>query len=66
MVCITKDIIRQAGDSAILVEYGDWILDFNLRARIHAFEQSLQKRDIRGVWAMSPCIRSTMVRRQTC
>ena len=52
----------QAGDSAILVEFGDWVLDFELRARVHAFEQELSRMQIPGVWAMAPCIRSTMVR----
>ncbi|PSR81273.1 hypothetical protein PHLCEN_2v6433 [Hermanssonia centrifuga] len=53
---------HKAGDSAILVEYGDLILDFELRARIHAFETELQRRDVPGIWTTSPCIRSTMVR----
>lgn len=54
-------IFRQAGDSAILVEYGELLLDFHQRARIHAFESELRKRELRGVWTMSPCIRSTLV-----
>ncbi|THG95497.1 hypothetical protein EW026_g6172 [Hermanssonia centrifuga] len=57
-----KVVFREAGDSAILVEYGDLILDFELRARIHAFETELQRRDVPGIWTTSPCIRSTMVR----
>lgn len=54
-------IFRQAGDSAILVEYGELLLDFHQRARIHAFESELRRQELRGVWTMSPCIRSTLV-----
>lgn len=52
----------QAGDSALLVEYGECILDFSLRARVHALEQAVRRFEVPGIWAMSPCIRSTMVR----
>jgi hypothetical protein len=51
----------QAGDSAILVEYGEMTLDFTLRARIHAFETILKQRNIAGILAFCPCVRSTMV-----
>ncbi|KAG1727747.1 allophanate hydrolase subunit 2-domain-containing protein [Suillus paluster] len=51
---------RQAGDSAILVEYGDMHLDFTLRARVHALESEVRKRNVNGIWAFAPCIRSTM------
>ena len=54
-------IFRQAGDSAILVEFGDMDLDFTIRARIHAFETEVRKRSLPGVWFLAPCIRSTMV-----
>ncbi|KAJ7093306.1 allophanate hydrolase subunit 2-domain-containing protein [Mycena belliarum] len=52
-------VLRQAGDSAILVEYGGMKLDFHLRARIHAFETIMKQRNIPGM-AFAPCIRSTM------
>ncbi|KIJ57609.1 hypothetical protein HYDPIDRAFT_104060 [Hydnomerulius pinastri MD-312] len=51
---------RQAGDSAILVEYGQMKLDFNLRARVHALETEAHKRKVQGIWSFAPCIRSTM------
>ncbi|KAG0691920.1 allophanate hydrolase subunit 2-domain-containing protein [Suillus ampliporus] len=51
---------RQAGDSAILVEYGEMHLDFILRARVHALESEVRKRNVNGIWAFAPCIRSTM------
>lgn len=57
-----RAIFRQAGDSAILVEYGALLLDFHVRARVHAFERKLAEREVAGIWSMAPCIRSTMVR----
>ncbi|OJT05231.1 hypothetical protein TRAPUB_3969 [Trametes pubescens] len=37
------------------------MLDFAIRARIHAFETEVRNRAIPGVWFLAPCIRSTMV-----
>ncbi|KAI0808367.1 urea carboxylase [Fomes fomentarius] len=54
-------VFRQAGDSAILVEFGEMELDFAVRARIHAFEAEVRRRAIPGIWFLAPCIRSTMV-----
>lgn len=51
----------QAGDSAILVEYGEMTLEFSLRARVHAFEAILKQLNIPGLLAFCPCVRSTMV-----
>ncbi|KAF9076878.1 allophanate hydrolase subunit 2-domain-containing protein [Rhodocollybia butyracea] len=52
---------RQAGDSAILVEYGSMCLDLTVRARIHAFELEVKKRGISAINKFCPCVRSTMV-----
>ncbi|KAI5119239.1 hypothetical protein M0805_008790 [Coniferiporia weirii] len=54
-------VFRQAGDSAILVDYGDMELDFAVRARIHAFETAVRRFHIQGITELAPCIRSTMV-----
>ena len=51
-------VFRQAGDSAILAEFGDMELDFAIRARIHAFEKEVRKCATPGVWFLAPCIRS--------
>ncbi|KAJ7155221.1 allophanate hydrolase subunit 2-domain-containing protein [Mycena filopes] len=53
-------VLRQAGDSAILVEYGGMVLDFAVRARVHAFETILKERKIAGILAFCSCVRSTM------
>ena len=39
-------------------------LDLTLRARIHAFEEAVGKKNVNGIIGFGPCIRSTMVRRQ--
>ena len=54
-------VFRQAGDSAILVEFGEMVLDLSVRVRVHAFESEVRRRGVHGVWTMAPCIRSTMV-----
>ncbi|KAJ7476415.1 allophanate hydrolase subunit 2-domain-containing protein [Mycena galericulata] len=53
-------VLRQAGDSAILVEYGEMRVDFNIRARLHAFQTVLNAFEVPGILALCPCIRSTM------
>ncbi|KAJ8496229.1 hypothetical protein ONZ45_g12534 [Pleurotus djamor] len=54
-------ILRQAGDSDILVEFGPMELDFNTRALVHAFELKVLGLRLDGIKLLSPCIRSTMV-----
>ena len=52
----------QAGDSALLVEFGGMELDFNNRARVHALELKLKDMESKHITGLCPCIRSTMVR----
>ncbi|KAJ7208843.1 allophanate hydrolase subunit 2-domain-containing protein [Mycena pura] len=56
-----RTVLRQAGDSSILVEFGEMEVDFHVRAKVHALETLLRQRNIRGISALCPCIRSTMV-----
>ncbi|OCH84481.1 urea carboxylase [Obba rivulosa] len=56
-----KLVCRQAGDGAILVEYGEPQLDLAVRARVHALETGMRKRNVPGIWSLAPCIRSVMV-----
>ncbi|KAL5478611.1 hypothetical protein ACEPAI_2796 [Sanghuangporus weigelae] len=56
-----KVVFRQAGDSGILVEYGEMTLDFTVRARIHGFETAARQLQLPGIVEFAPCIRSTMV-----
>jgi urea carboxylase len=49
---------RQAGDKNLLVEYGPLVLDLNLRFRVHALMQWLEKQAIPGILDLTPGIRS--------
>ena len=56
-----KVVYRQAGDKNLLVEYGDLVLDINLRFRVHALMQWLETKSIQGVIDFTPGIRSLQV-----
>ena len=58
---IEKWMIRQAGDSNLLVEFGEPILDLGLRFKIHLLHQVLQRKKIAGVVDLTPGIRSLQV-----
>ncbi len=49
---------RQQGDRNILVEYGPIVLDIELRIRVHALMQALERAAIPGVIDITPGIRS--------
>ncbi|GAA0768688.1 urea carboxylase [Erythromicrobium ramosum] len=53
-----KTTYRQQGDRNILVEYGDIVLDIELRIRIHALMQALEAMNLPGVIDITPGIRS--------
>jgi len=57
-----KTVFRQAGDKYILIEYGENILDLNLRFRIHALMEALKRDAHDGVLELSPGVRSLQVR----
>ncbi|RZS86411.1 urea carboxylase [Pigmentiphaga kullae] len=57
-----KTVFRQAGDKYILVEYGDNVLDLNLRFRVHALMEALKADGLAGVLELSPGVRSLQVR----
>jgi urea carboxylase len=56
-----KVVYRQAGDKYLLVEYGPLVLDLNLRFRVHALMQWLEKQAIHGILNLTPGIRSLQV-----
>ena len=53
-----KVVYRQCGDKYLLVEYGDLVLDINLRFRVHALMQWLESQAIKGIIDLTPGIRS--------
>jgi urea carboxylase len=56
-----KVCYRQAGDKHLLVEYGEQVLDLELRFRVHALMQWLQSSVIPGVRDLTPGIRSLQI-----
>ncbi len=52
---------RQAGDSYLLLEYGDNVLDLALRMRVHLLMQALSAAPVAGVLEFSPGVRSLQV-----
>jgi urea carboxylase len=52
---------RQAGDKYLLVEYGDPVLDLELRFRVHSLMEWLQREGLRGVQELTPGIRSLQI-----
>lgn len=60
-----KVVYRQAGDKNLLVEYGELMLDLNLRFRVHALMQWLERKHalelIHGIIDLTPGIRSLQV-----
>ncbi|WP_373032064.1 urea carboxylase [Sulfurovum sp.] len=54
-------VIRQSGDSNILIEYGEMQLDIELRFRVHVLMEALKEAAILGVTDITPGIRSLQI-----
>ena len=54
-------IYRNAGTDYILVEYGELLLDINLRLRVDVLEKAINLMRINGVVEMSPGVRSLLI-----
>lgn len=52
---------RQSGDKYLLIEYGELVLDLNLRFRVHALMNWLQNNSLPGILELTPGIRSLQV-----
>ncbi|RZG75822.1 urea carboxylase [Acinetobacter sp. WCHAc060025] len=52
---------RPAGNSYLLVEYGELVLDLNLRFRVHALMQWVKEQNIQGIIDLTPGIRSLQI-----
>ncbi len=55
-------VYRRQGDTGILVEYGEMVLDLHLRFRVQALYESLKEAKIPGLLDLTPGIRSLQVR----
>jgi urea carboxylase len=54
-------VYRRAGDKYLLIEYGQLVLDLNLRFRVHALMTHLESEAIPGILDLTPGIRSLQV-----
>lgn len=54
-------VYRPAGNNYMLLEYGDLVLDLNLRFRIHALMQWVQQQNIQGIIDLTPGVRSLQI-----
>ncbi|AKC86405.1 urea carboxylase [Pseudoxanthomonas suwonensis] len=54
-------VYRPSGENNVLVEYGDMVLDLDLRFRVHALMTWLQAQRIPGLRELTPGIRSLQV-----
>ncbi|HTL87859.1 MAG TPA: urea carboxylase, partial [Leptolyngbya sp.] len=52
---------RRSGDKYLLVEYGELVLDLNLRFRVHALMTWLEQQSLTGIWELTPGIRSLQI-----
>ena len=57
----TRVIYRRAGDDYLLIEFGDMVLDINLRFRVHALMQAVDAARLVGLIDLTPGIRSLQV-----
>lgn len=55
-------VYRRQGDSGILVEYGEMVLDLHLRFRVQALYEALTGAGVAGLLDLTPGIRSLQVR----
>ena len=56
-----QTIYRRSGDRYLLIEYGELVLDLNLRFRIHALMEWLKANPIEGIVDLTPGIRSLQI-----
>ena len=56
-----QTIYRRSGDRYLLIEYGELVLDLNLRFRIHALMEWLKSNPIEGIIDLTPGIRSLQI-----
>lgn len=55
-------VYRLAGDAYLLVEYGEAVLDLNLRFKVHSLEQSIKSTCIEGLLETVPGVRSLLIK----
>lgn len=54
-------IYRRMGDRYLLVEYGDIVMDVNLRVRVYSLQKAIREQAIAGVEETNPGVRSLLI-----
>jgi urea carboxylase len=57
----TRVLYRRAGDDYLLAEFGDLVLDINLRFKVHVLMLAIEKAALPGVIDLTPGIRSLQI-----
>jgi urea carboxylase len=57
----TRVLYRRAGDDYLLAEFGDLVLDINLRFKVHALMLAIEQAALPGVVDLTPGIRSLQI-----
>lgn len=57
----TRVLYRRAGDDYLLAEFGDLVLDINLRFKVHALMLAVEQAALPGVIDLTPGIRSLQI-----
>lgn len=55
-------VYRRMGDRYLLVEYGDIVMDVNLRVRIYSLQKALREEAIAGIEETNPGVRSLLIK----
>jgi urea carboxylase len=55
-------VYRIAGDTYLLVEYGEMILDLNLTFHVYNLDREIKKRAIHGIMETAPGVRSLLIK----
>jgi urea carboxylase len=56
---------RRAGECAVLVEFGDPVVDLRSRVRVNALQEAVVAEGIDGVWDLTPGVRSLHIQHDT-
>ncbi len=57
----SETVVRASGDRYLLIEFGQAVLDLDLRLKAHALMQALEKSNVDGIIDLTPGIRSLQV-----
>ena len=55
-------VYRRMGDRYLLVEYGDIVMDVNLRIRVHSLQEAIRRRGHPGIEETNPGVRSLLIK----